>query len=203
MSFAAVSAAWGEGFLAVAGESLLAAVFVLGEPVVFPAEAVEEFLEEAAGVDVFGGAHAGDETVDVAFAAGGEGVGGFVGLATGAAAGDDEPRIDNGADEGDAFVDGLAVLLLRVEGESELAFEELLDGVDVAQELLALVGGNDDEEVVDIATVVFIAEVKHDEAVELVEEDVAEELAGEVADDDAATFGLVEEAFADGEVAPV
>ena len=78
-----------------------------------------------------------------------------------------------------------------------------MDGVDVAKELFALFGRNDDEEVVDIATVMFVAEVESDIAVELVEEDVGEELAGEVADDDATAFGLVEKAFADGEFAPV
>lgn len=78
-----------------------------------------------------------------------------------------------------------------------------MDGVDVAEKLFALLGGDDDEEVVDVAAVIFVAEVKGDVAVELVEKDVGEELAGEVADDDAAAFGLVEEAFRHGEVAPV
>ncbi len=55
--------------------------------------------------------------------------------------------------------------------------------------------GDDDKEVVDVATIVFVAKVESDITVELIEEDVGEELAGEVADDDAATFGLVEEAF--------
>ena len=92
-------------------------VFFFGKPVVFPAEAVEKFFEEAARVDVFRRAHAGDETVDVAFAAGREFVGGFESLAAGATAGDDETRIDDGADEGNTFVDGLAVLLFWVKGE--------------------------------------------------------------------------------------
>lgn len=78
-----------------------------------------------------------------------------------------------------------------------------MDGVDVAQELFALLGGNDDEEVVDVTTVVFIAEIESDVAVELVEEDVGEKLASEIADDDAAALGLVEEAFRHRQVAPV
>lgn len=147
--------------------------------------------------------HAGNKAVDVAFAASGKFIGGFESLAAGTSARNDEAGIDDGADERDAFFDGLAVLLFRVEGEVELALEELLDSVDVAEELFALLGGNNNEEVVDVAAVMFIAEVEGDIAVKLVEEDVGEELAGEVADDDAAAFGLVEEAFADGEFAPV
>lgn len=92
-------------------------VFFFGEPVVFPAEAVEKFFEEAARVDVFRRAHAGDETVDVAFAAGREFVSGFEGFAAGATARNDEARVDDGADEGDTFADGLAVLLFWVKGE--------------------------------------------------------------------------------------
>lgn len=101
----------------LAGGGFLALVFVLGEPVIFPAETVKKFFEEAAGVDMFCRAHAGNEAVDIAFAAGGELVGGFESLAAGAATGDDEAGIDNGADERDAFVDGLTILFLRVEGE--------------------------------------------------------------------------------------
>lgn len=186
-----------------AGGGLLALVFVFGEPVIFPAEAVEKFFEETAGVDMFCGAHAGDEAVDVAFAASGKFVGGFESFAAGAATRDDEARVDYGSDERDTFVDGLAVLLFRVESEVKLAFEKLLDGVDVAEELFALLGGDNNEEVVDVATVMFITEVESDVAVELVEENIGEELTGEVADDDAAAFGLVEEAFADGELTPV
>ena len=92
-------------------------VFVFGEPIVFPAETVEKFFEEAAGVDMFRRAHARDETVDVAFAAGGKFIGGFESLAARTATGDDETGIDDGADERDAFLDGLTVLLFRVEGE--------------------------------------------------------------------------------------
>ncbi len=105
------------GLASFAGGGFLALVFVFGEPIIFPAEAVEKFFEETAGVDVLRGAHAGDESVDVAFAAGGEFVGGFESLATRTATRDNEAGIDDGADEGNALVDGLAVLLFRVEGE--------------------------------------------------------------------------------------
>ena len=78
-----------------------------------------------------------------------------------------------------------------------------MDGVDVAEELFALFGGDDDEKVVDVAAVMFVAEIEGDEAVELVEENIGKELTGQIADDDAAAFGLVEEAFRNREVAPV
>lgn len=78
-----------------------------------------------------------------------------------------------------------------------------MDGVDVAEELFALFGGDDDEKVVDVAAVMFVAEIEGDEAVELIKKNIGKELASQVADDDAAAFGLVEEAFRNGEVAPV
>lgn len=106
-----------KGCASFASGGFLFLVFFFREPVVFPAEAVEKFFEEAARVDVFRRAHAGDETVDVAFAAGGEFVGGFESLAAGATARNDEARVDDGADEGDTFADGLAVLLFWVKGE--------------------------------------------------------------------------------------
>lgn len=185
------------------GGGFLALVFILGEPVIFPAKTVEKFFEEAAGINVLRGSHTGNEAVNIALATGRKFIGSFESFAARATARNDKTRIDDGADEGDAFFDGLAVLLFRVESEVEFAFEKLLDGVDVAKELLALLGGNDDEKVVDVAAVMFIAEIESNVAVELVEEDVGEELAGEIADDDAAAFGLVEETFADGELAPV
>lgn len=181
----------------------LALVFVFGKPVVFPAETVEKLFEKAAGVNMFRRPHAGDEAVDVALAAGGKFVGGFESLAAGTATRDDKAGINYGANERNAFFDGLAVLLFRVESEVEFALEELLDGVDVAEELFALFGGDDNEEVVDVTAVMFIAEIEGDVAVELVEEDVREKLAGEVANDDAAAFGLIEETFADRQFAPV
>lgn len=196
----------GVGFVGLsssAGGGFLALIFVFGKPVIFPAETVEEFFEETAGINMLRGAHTGNEAVYVAFTTSGELVSGFESLAARTATRNNEARINYRADERDAFVDGLAVLLFRVESEVEFAFEEFLDGVDIAEKLFALFGGNDDEEVVDVATIVLVTEVKSDVTVELIEEDVGEELAGEVADDDAATFGLIEKTFADGEFAPI
>lgn len=90
-----------------------------------------------------------------------------------------------------------------MEGEFELEAEIFFDNADVAEELFALFHGDDDEKVVDVATVMLISEVELDETVELVEKDIGEELAGEVADDDAAFFGLVEETFIFREFIPV
>lgn len=148
---------------------------------------------------MFDGTHAGDEAVEVAGAGGGEIVGGLETVAAGAAARNDKAGVDNGADKGDAFFDGLTVLFLGVEGEAEFSFEEFRDNGEVAEELGAAGHRNDNKKVVDVATVMFVAEVESDIAVELVEKDVGEELASEVADDNAATFGLIKETFVGGE----
>ncbi len=150
-------------------------------------------------VDVFDGAHAGDEAFEIAGAGGGEVVGGLETVAAGAAARHDKAGVDDGADKGDAFFDGLAILLFGVEGEAEFLIEEFRDNSEVAEELGAAGHGNDNKKVVDVATVMFVAEAESDVAVELVEENVGEELASEVADDDAAAFGLIKEAFVGGE----
>lgn len=142
-----------------------------------------------------GAADAGEEAIDAAFAVGGEAVGGGEALAATAGTEGNEMRVDNGADEGDAVVGGLAEALLWMEGEAEVFFEEVVDDVDIAEELLALGIGDDNEEVVDVAAVVRIAEVEDDEAVELVEEDIGEELASKVADNNAAALRLVEKAL--------
>lgn len=92
---------------------------------------------------------------------------------------------------------------MGMESEFELEAEIFFDNADVTEELFALFHRDDNEEVVNIATVVLISEVELNEAVELIEEDVGEELAGEVADDDAAFFGLIEKTFVFWEFIPV
>lgn len=81
--------------------------------------------------------------------------------------------------------------------------EVFLDYSDVAQELLTAFHGNDDKEIVDVATIMLITKIELDKTVELVEKDVGEELAGKVADDNTALFGLVKKAFVGGELIPV
>lgn len=73
------------------------------------------------------------EAFEFALASGGEFVGCRVGVVAGATAGIDEARIDNGADEGDAFVDGLFVLFFGMKGEAEFGFEIFCNDVDVAE----------------------------------------------------------------------
>lgn len=121
----------------------------------------------------------------------------------GAAAGNDEPRIDDGADERYALVNGLFILFMWMESEFELLAEIFFDNTDITKELFALLHGDDDEKVVDVTTIMFVAKVELDEAIELVKEDIGEELASEITDNDAAFFGLVEEAFISGEFVPV
>lgn len=63
--------------------------------------------------------------------------------------------------------------------------------------------GNDNEKIVDVATIMFIAEIETDEAVELVKEDIRQELRSKIADDDAATLRLGEKTFGLRESLPV
>ena len=86
-------------------------------------------------------AHTGNHTFHLAFAVGGEAVGGLVGFALGALAGDDVARVNGGADEGDAVVNGLIIALLGMESEAEVELEVVADDGDVAQELLAALQG--------------------------------------------------------------
>lgn len=148
---------------------------------------------------MFDGTHAGDEAVEVAGAGGGEVVGGLETVAASAAAGDDKTGVDDSANKGDTFLDRLTVLLFGVEGEVKFLFEKFRDNGEVAEELSATGHRDDNKKVVDVATIMFVAEVKSNVAVELVEEDVGEELTGKITDDDAAAFGLIKEAFVGGE----
>ncbi len=126
-----------------------------------------------------------------------------MGFAAGAVAGDDETGVDDGADEGDAFVGELLAALMGMESEMEIFEEVMLDDVDIADELILFREGDDDIKVVDVATVMFIAEIHGDEAVELVEEDIRDELAGEIADDDAVAGFAVKETFVGREGGPI
>lgn len=178
-------------------------IFFFGQPVEFPAKGIKNLLEKFATIDMFHVAHAGDKTVDIALTVGGEAISGAVAIIAHAFARNNEARIDHGANEGDALVGWLFVLLLGMESELELGAEIFFDNFDIAQELLVLVHRHQNEEVVHIASIMFIAEVKLDVAVELVEENIGEELTGEIADHDPAAFGLIEEAFAGRKLLPI
>lgn len=144
----------------------------------------------------------GNEAFDITDTAGGKLVGGGVGFATGAVAGDDKTRVDDATGEGDAFVGGLSVDFVGVESEVELT-EKMIDDSDVAHDLGFLRHGYDDEEVVDVAAIMFITEVDGDKAVELVEKDIGKELAGEIANNDTVAGAAVKEALVIGEGAPI
>ncbi len=86
-------------------------------PVKFPAEIVEEAFEEFAAVDMHEGAFAGNHTFEVAITGGAEVISGAVSVAFGAVAGDDEARINDGADKRSTFVDELLAAFVGMEGE--------------------------------------------------------------------------------------
>lgn len=179
------------------------AVFFLGDPVKVPAKSVKNLFEELTTIDMFDVPHAGDESVDITVAVGGKFVSSAITVTADAFPRDDETRIDHGADEGNAFVGGLFILFLRVESEFELAAEIFFDNFDIAQELFVFIHGHKDEKVIHIAPIMLVPEVKLDIAIELVEENIRKELAGEITNDDAAAFGLIEETFAGWELFPV
>lgn len=128
-------------------------------PVVIPAVFVVDGFEEFATVDMHHGAFAGEKSFDAAGAVGGELVGGGLSLAAGTMAGYDEARIDDGADEGSAFVDGLSVLLVGMKGESKLTLKIVADDIDIAHKLMFLGHGDDNEKVVDVAAIMFVTEI--------------------------------------------
>lgn len=146
---------------------------------------------------------AGEESLDVAGAVGGKLVGGGVGFAAGAVTGYDKTRIHYGANKGNTFVGELGAAFVGVERELELVAKVSTNDLDVAHELGFLGEGNDNIKVIDVAPVVHITEVEGDEAVELVEENIGEELAGKIANDDAVTGLAVEETFVGWERGPI
>ncbi len=131
----------------------------------------------------------------------GEGAEGGASVFLKARTGEDGAGEDFGAEKWDAVRGELFILFIGVEGEAERG-DEIGDDREVAEELRLFIKRDNDEEVVNIAAVMLVAESEGDEAVELVEVDVGEELAGEVADDDALAGRLGEEAFFDGKFGP-
>lgn len=140
----------------------------IGGPVVIPAESIKQLFEEAAAVDMNEAAHTGNHAFHLAFAVGGEAVGGLVGFALGAFTGNNVAGINGGADEGDAVVNGLVIAFLGMEGEAEVELEVVANDGDVAQELLAVLQGDENIEIVHVAAVMGIAELVDDEAIQLV-----------------------------------
>lgn len=172
-------------------------------PIKFPAETIEKIAEETAGINMEQGAFAGDDTFEITGAVGGEVVGGLVGFALGAVARNDEARVSDGADEGYTFLDELLAAFKRVEGEVELVAEIRFDDSNVADELLALLERDDDVEVIDVATVMFVAEIVSDETVELIEKDIGDELASEITNYDTTTGAAIKKTFVRREGGPI
>ena len=115
----------------------------------------------------------------------------------------DTVRVDAGAEEADAASDGLDVAFLGVEDEVELGVEELLDAGDVLESLVVLTLGDEEDEIIYIASVVFVPEVEFDETVELIEVDIGDELGGEVANHDTISGVAGVEAFLGWEIVPL
>lgn len=149
-------------------------VFGFGSPVVFPAKSVEKLFEKFATINMFHAAHAGDEAFNITLAISAKFVCGAITIIAGAFTRNDKTRIDDSADEGYAFVDGLFILFFGMESEAEFAKKKLTNDLDITEELGALAFGNDNEEIINVATVMRIAEVKANETVKLVKEDIRE-----------------------------
>lgn len=123
---------------------------------------------------MFHAPHASDKALNITLAVGTKLVRGAITIIASAFTGNDKTGIDDSADERYAFVDRLFVLFFGMESEAEFAEKKLADDFDIAEELGTLAFGNDNEEIINVATVMLITEVKANEAVELVKEDVRE-----------------------------
>ena len=152
---------------------------------------------------MFQATHAREDASRVADALGGETVGGLVSLALGAAAGDDEPRENGSANKGRTMIDGLDVAFLGVKGEIELLAQKALNHVDIAQQLISAFERNENIKIIDIATIMGIAQLVDNVTVELVKENIGKQLAGEIANHNALTFWLAEKTLVTGQLAPI
>lgn len=137
-----------------------------------PTKTGEKFAKKFVAINMLKATDAGRETVEVAVASSGEFVGGAVGIMAGTFAGIDETGVNDGADEGNAAGDGLFVLFLRMEGKFQFFGEIFFDYANITEELIAARHGGDDKKVVNIAPIMFIAEIEMDETIELVEKNI-------------------------------
>lgn len=83
-------------------------------PVEIPAEAVEDGFEELAAINVDHSAFAGEKTLDISGAVGGELVSGGMGFAAGAMPGYDEAWVDDGANKRHTLVCKLSAAFVWV-----------------------------------------------------------------------------------------
>lgn len=83
-------------------------------PVEIPAEAVEDGLEELAAINVDHSAFAGEKTLDISGAVGGELVSGGMGFAAGAMTRHNETRVDHSTNKRHTFVCKLSAAFVWV-----------------------------------------------------------------------------------------
>lgn len=89
----------------------------------------------------------------------------------------------------------LAETFVRMELKFEASDKIFNHGGDFPFEVGKVGGGDDEIEIINIATVRFDLESIDDELVELIKIDVGHELRGEIADDNTFAWGLTEETF--------
>ena len=134
-------------------------------------------------------------TADFPFAGGSETVNSISKVFADAFARDDVIAKNFSAEKFDTVFDWGFGLLSRVNRETKRGNEAFDFRHIFENESREVSFGNDDEEIVDIAAVIFVPESDGNEAVELIEKDVGKLLRSEVADDEAAAFELVEKGF--------
>lgn len=149
------------------------------------------------------GAFTRKKALDVASAVGSKLIGGSVSFAASAMTRHDEPWVDNCADKRDAFVGELGAAFVWMESELKLIAEIIADDFDITHELGFLGERHNNIKIVNVASIVHVAEVESDEAVELIEENIGEKLTGKVANNDTVAGLAVEEAFVGREGGPV
>lgn len=126
-------------------------------------------MKEMTTVNMGNGANPRDDSVNIASAVSGETISGSEAFAATASTESNKTWINDSTNKGNAMVGGLAKTLLRVKRKVEIFFEEMVDNIDITKKLSTFGGGNNNEKVVNVATVVMIAELVNDEAIELIE----------------------------------
>ncbi len=110
-------------------------------------------------------------------------------------------RLDVSPQECDAVIVGLQDDLLGMDRQMQLRLQELLQPHDQRFEILPV--GMDDIKIVDVTPVMPAMQLALDELVEMIHEDVAEQLRGDVADGQSDVLGGVEQALRRRQTVPV
>ena len=138
---------------------------------VVPADRGIDVSDEFVGLHVGEDAVVADQDVKIVTSTGGNFVNRFFKVAAEAFTRLDMAKEDAGTEEFDTMVDGLGMAFMLMELEAE-AIQEELDALAVAEELCFQIVRNDDVKIINIATVIFIAESLSDKMVQFVEENV-------------------------------